>query len=103
MSLKLKLLLAGVLVGLAVALSGLHSSRATALTPPSLPPPYTAAAVAPCPGGGFFFFPHWYEYLNCDNNVTPPSPEFSFPGDLLPVALAAIHILMRLAGLVAIF
>jgi len=50
---------------------------------------------------GFLGFPHWYDYLKLDSNCQIVN--FSFPGDLLLVALAIIDILLRVAGLVAVF
>ena len=61
-----------------------------------------AAAANSCEHG-FFFIPHWWEFL-----TTKPTPTngcqiaFTFPGDILPVALAIVDMILRLAGLVAI-
>ena len=52
----------------------------------------------------FFFIPNWWEYLN--TSAQPQLPNcaivFNFPGDILPVALAVVDMILRLAGLVAI-
>lgn len=47
----------------------------------------------------FFFIPHWWEYLKTNADCTVA---FNFPGDILPVALAIVDMLLRVAGLVAI-
>jgi len=60
----------------------------------------TTFAAASCKSG-FLGMPHWYEYLQLgtDCQVT----NFSMPGDLLLIALAIIDMLLRVAGLVAVF
>lgn len=60
---------------------------------------FLAATPATC-NHKFFFLPTWWEYLQLDSSCTVVS--FTFPGDLLPVGLAIIDMLLRLAGLVAI-
>ena len=59
---------------------------------------------APCPGGSFFGFPHWWEYL--DSTTDPASgactPMFTFPNDLLAVGLAVTSMLLYLAGIAAL-
>src|SRR5260221_13082017 len=59
---------------------------------------YLAAATC---NHTFFFFPPWWEYLK---QPLPPdcAINFTFPNDILPVALAIVDILMRVAGLVAV-
>lgn len=49
----------------------------------------------------FFFLPSWWEYLP---EPKPPNcaVSFSFPNDILPVGLAIVDMLLRVAGLVAI-
>jgi hypothetical protein len=64
-----------------------------------------AQTVTTCdPNKTFFGLPVWYKYLNptqgpggsCDFS------HFSFPNDLLLIGLAAVDILLRVAGLVAV-
>lgn len=51
----------------------------------------------------FFFFPPWWEYLGVTkDSLGQCVPYFHFPSDILPVALAIVDILLRVAGLVAI-
>lgn len=56
---------------------------------------------AACPKKNFFFIPPWHEYLTL-NSKLDCAPNFSFPKDILPVALAIIDMLLRLAGFIAI-
>lgn len=59
----------------------------------------TYIAVATCKHT-FFFFPSWWEFLK-----TEPYPQcfsFAFPNDILPVSLAIVDMLLRVAGFVAI-
>lgn len=69
-----------------------------------VPPLLAYFAVQPCtvPGGQLFFLPHWWEYLNTTGSGANCIYVFSFPGDILPVALAIVDMLLRVAGLVAI-
>ena len=62
---------------------------------------FLAAAADPC-RHAFFFFPPWWEYINPDKILADCSIAFSFPGDILPVGLAIVDMLLRVAGLVAI-
>lgn len=51
----------------------------------------------------FFFLPPWWEYIPTKiNDLGACSPAFTFPGSLWMVGLAAIDILMRLIGILAI-
>lgn len=51
----------------------------------------------------FFFLPPWWEYLPASKFAADCSIKaFNFPGDLLPVGLAVVDMLLRVAGLVAI-
>lgn len=54
-----------------------------------------------CARGGFFGLPRWYKYLTLDNQCQVTN--FTVPGDLVLVALAVIDILLRIAGIVAVF
>lgn len=49
----------------------------------------------------FFFFPPWWEYL-AKPSGSDCSIVFKFPHDILPVSLAIVDMVMRVAGLVAI-
>jgi len=66
--------------------------------------PQPLFAVACSNKNMFFFLPSWYEYLPVAQNAdgTCAVQNFAFPHDLLPIGLAIIDILVRLAGLVAI-
>lgn len=48
----------------------------------------------------FFFFPSWWEFLKAE--PYPQCFSFTFPGDILPVSLAIVDMILRVAGLVAI-
>lgn len=50
----------------------------------------------------FFFLPPWWEYLEGVDTGLTCAPKFTFPSDILPVGLAIIDMLLRVAGLVAI-
>lgn len=55
-------------------------------------------------GSSFFGFPHWWKYLNGETDPLGKCvPAFNFPNDILTVGLAIIDILLRLAGIVAVF
>ena len=54
-------------------------------------------------GHAFFFLPHWWEYLGGSYDALGQcSPVFSFPGSILPVGLAVLDMLLRLAGFAAV-
>jgi len=50
---------------------------------------------------GFFGLPSWYKYLELDKQCQVTN--FTVPGDLVLVALAVVDILLRVAGIAAIF
>ena len=50
----------------------------------------------------FFFIPPWWEYISPSKILDDCSIAFSFPSDILPVSLAIVDMLLRVAGLVAI-
>lgn len=51
----------------------------------------------------FFFLPPWWEYLNGSyDELGKCSPDVNFPHVILPIGLAVIDILIRLAGFIAI-
>lgn len=50
----------------------------------------------------FFFIPPWWEYIKPNKILTDCSIAFNFPNDILPVSLAIVDMLLRVAGLVAI-
>jgi hypothetical protein len=56
-----------------------------------------------CNKGGFFGLPHWWQYLNTNSNGGTCNIVFNPPGDFLAVGLALIDILLRVAGIVAVF
>ncbi len=64
------------------------------------------AAQPNCSPHTFFFLPTWYEYLplkadafgQCAANLSLAD----FPGNILPIGLAVLDILLRLAGFVAV-
>lgn len=59
-------------------------------------------AAATC-DHSFFFIPNWWEFLKEQPKVASDcSITFTFPGDILPVSLAIVDMLLRVAGLVAI-
>jgi len=71
--------------------------------------PFTLAIGTPgqaCPlpsANKFFFLPPWWEYLNgAYDQLGKCSPSVSFPHVVLPIGLALIDIMIRVAGLVAI-
>jgi hypothetical protein len=49
----------------------------------------------------FFGLPAWFKYLQLDSQCQVD--KFNVPGDLVLVALALVDVLLRLAGLAAIF
>lgn len=50
----------------------------------------------------FFVLPPWWEYLEGTQEFGACVPSFSFPNDILPVGLAIVDMLLRVAGLIAI-
>lgn len=55
------------------------------------------------PPSTFFFLPPWWEYLNgATDEIGQCSPAVNFPHVILPIGLAILDILIRLAGFVAI-
>ncbi|HZP55289.1 MAG TPA: pilin [Candidatus Saccharimonadales bacterium] len=56
-----------------------------------------------CAKPSFFFLPTWYEYLNFTADPSGGcSVAINFPQDTLPIGLAILDILLRLAGFVAV-
>jgi len=49
----------------------------------------------------FLGFPYWYSYLQCQG--TPPQPELTNINDIWAIVAAVIEILLRIAGIVAVF
>jgi hypothetical protein len=74
-----------------------------------LKPVFAAGKVLNCtlPGTGtssFFGFPHWWQYMQgSTDGVTGCTPVFNGPGDIFPIGLAVLNILLHLAGVVAVF
>ncbi len=68
--------------------------------------PMLGAIGAKCdlPGGGSFFgLPHWWKYLNGQENASGAcGVAFNFPDDIWAVALALIDILVRIAGIAVV-
>lgn len=64
------------------------------------------AAVDPaCNKDSFIFLPHWWEYLNVQpdpKGLGQCAVDFNFPGDVLPLGLALVDILLRVAGFLAV-
>ncbi len=51
----------------------------------------------------FFIIPPWWEYLSGKyDQLLQCSPDFHFPTDILPVGLAVLDMLLRLAGFLAV-
>src|SRR3989344_4521680 len=50
----------------------------------------------------FFVLPPWWEYLEGKIEFGQCTPDFTFPNDILPVSLAIVDMLLRVAGLIAI-
>lgn len=66
---------------------------------------FFVAATQTCSHGGLLFglVPTWYEYLKVEPDVIGAcAPVFNFPGDIWPVGLAALDIMLRLAGFIAV-
>lgn len=65
---------------------------------------FFAATASPCtlPKKFFFVVPPWWQYLNGKKEFGQCMPVFTFPNDILPVGLAIVDMLLRLAGLIAI-
>ncbi|HVX58731.1 MAG TPA: hypothetical protein VG964_03280 [Candidatus Saccharimonadales bacterium] len=69
---------------------------------------FLAAQVGPCtlPGADknpFFGLPHWWVYMNgISDGAGGCSPHFVFPASLFQIGLAAIDILLHIAGFVAV-
>jgi len=59
-------------------------------------------AATACDKGSFFFFPHWWKYLNTSVVNGQCQINFNFPSDIWLVALAITEMLLRFAGLAAI-
>lgn len=58
--------------------------------------------AAACSKTFFFFLPTWYEYLKSGaDELGQCAPQFQLPGDIFPIGLAVLDILMRLVGFIA--
>lgn len=70
----------------------------------------TFASDVPKPNGSctlthqvFFIIPPWWEYLSGKyDQLLQCSPSFTFPNDILPLGLAVLDMLLRLAGFLAV-
>lgn len=95
MSLRTKLILPLAVI-LSIFCSGLVAQTVLADTPAA------SVSTTACPKSNFFFIPPWYEYLDLHSDAGGCTPTFNFPDDILPVGLAIVDMLVRLAGFVAI-
>ncbi|MEI7683329.1 MAG: pilin [Candidatus Saccharibacteria bacterium] len=68
-----------------------------------IPRTYQFFATA-CPGGAFFGLPHWYEYLDgeTDSLTGKCIPKITNINDFWAIALAAVDILLRIGGMLAV-
>jgi len=67
--------------------------------------PHLFAATSCSTSNWLLGFPTWYQYLTVSYDATTKACQitsFTFPGDLVLVALAIVDILLRIAGLVAL-
>ena len=62
----------------------------------------TATPLCPLPKKLFFVLPPWWEYLKGKKEFGNCVPDFTFPNDILPIGLAVVDMLLRVAGLIAI-
>jgi hypothetical protein len=55
-------------------------------------------------GGSFLYLPHWWEYMKTFqvDTLNQCQPVFDFPTSLLPIGLAILDILLRIAGFAAV-
>lgn len=69
---------------------------------------YLAASIGACnlPGADknpFLGFPHWWVYMKgVSDGAGGCTPDFAFPGGIFQIGLAAIDILLHVAGFVAV-
>lgn len=63
---------------------------------------FAATVSCPLPKKLFFVVPPWWQYLDGKEEFGQCMPVFTFPNDILPVGLAIVDMLLRLAGLIAI-
>jgi hypothetical protein len=65
---------------------------------------FAAAPVScPLPKNTFFFLPNWWEYLNGQlDGLGQCGPVVDLPQGLLPIGLAVLDMLLRLAGFAAV-
>lgn len=61
-----------------------------------------AQACAPG-GGGVQIVPTWYKYLPSQNIGGKCTPTVIVPDSIVPIALAGVEIMLRIAGVVAVF
>lgn len=61
-------------------------------------------AATACSKGGFFGLPPWWKYIDSSKIEGPPkcTVNAKIPDDILPIGLAVIDMLLRVAALVAI-
>ena len=51
---------------------------------------------------GNFLLPTWHKYLEHDNECRLNLDDFTFPGDITPIVLAVVEILLRIGVLAAV-
>lgn len=73
----------------------------------SLKSKFSNLAFAACalPGAGanpLFHFPHWWEFLKGETIGNGCSPVVNWPGGVWAIGLAALDILLRVAGMAAV-
>jgi hypothetical protein len=60
-------------------------------------------AACDLPGGGFFFFPRWWKYLEGQQDTLGKCvPKVNFPNDIWLIGLVVLEMLTRLAGFIAV-
>jgi hypothetical protein len=64
---------------------------------------FAAPASCTLPKSTFFFLPNWWEYLGGQvDGLGQCGPVVAFPNGLLPIGLAVLDMLLRLAGFAAV-
>lgn len=62
-----------------------------------------ADAAAACNKGSFFGLPHWWQYLPSKEFLPGCNINAQIPDDIWPIGLAVLEIMLRLAGMIAVF
>lgn len=58
--------------------------------------------AASCQDKGITIIPSWHEYLPKDGDCRIDLSKFTFPGDIAPIALAVVEILLRIGTFAAV-